>query len=255
MPERTETAPGLRHIVVPAGPRPDGLVFRPLRAPAQVNLRPGRTLLAVEDSRLACEALRLMCQRIPLRLRRAETLAGARAHLAVYRPDAVLIDLGLPDGPGEDLIAELARARQRPAVILATSGDADGRARALDAGADGFLEKPVPGLAAFTAALAPIVPASADRPVPAPDLLALRDDLARAAEGRGAAADADLRQYLRGFVAGLARQMHDPQLEEAALAATGGTGLDRLHRLLSQRLGTGAISGAASGAISGAASG
>lgn len=243
MPDLATPARNLRQIMVPAGPRPEGPSFRAIPSQGQVRIGPGRTLLAVEDSRLACEALRLMCQRVQLRLRRAETLASARAHLAVYRPDAVLIDLGLPDGPGEALIAELAASRQRPTVILATSADPAGRARALDAGADVFLEKPVPGLAAFSAALAPLVPATADRPVPPPDLLALRDDLARAEPGRGATADADLRQYLRGFVAGLARQMRDPQLEEAALSAQGATGMDRLQSLLSQRLGPTALTG------------
>eukprot|EP01031_Cornospumella_fuschlensis_P014764 gene14764-18040_t len=64
----------------------------------------GVTILAVEDSRFACEALRLIARRAGARLRRAETMAAARDHLRVYRPDVVLIDLGLPDGRGDALI-------------------------------------------------------------------------------------------------------------------------------------------------------
>ena len=54
----------------------------------------GITILAVEDSRFASEALRLMCNRLGARLRRAETLSAAHSHLRLYRPDLVIVDLG-----------------------------------------------------------------------------------------------------------------------------------------------------------------
>lgn len=66
----------------------------------------------MEDSRFTCDALRLLCQR-GARLRRAETLAAAQAHSWLYRPDALLVDLGLP-GRGETLIATLAARRFAP---------------------------------------------------------------------------------------------------------------------------------------------
>ena len=86
----------------------------------------GVTILAVEDSRFACEALRLIARRAGARLRRAETMAAARDHLRVYRPDVVLIDLGLPDGRGEALIRDLAQGPRRPSVVMGTSGSAEG---------------------------------------------------------------------------------------------------------------------------------
>ncbi len=95
----------------------------------------GVTILAVEDSRFACEALRLIARRAGARLRRAETMAAARDHLRVYRPDVVLIDLGLPDGRGDALIRDLAQGPRRPSVVMGTSGSAEGRALALAAGA------------------------------------------------------------------------------------------------------------------------
>jgi CheY-like chemotaxis protein len=79
----------------------------------------GVTILAVEDSRFACEALRLIARRAGARLRRAETMAAARDHLRVYRPDVVLIDLGLPDGRGDALIRDLAQGPRRPSVVPA----------------------------------------------------------------------------------------------------------------------------------------
>ncbi|MDZ7884424.1 MAG: response regulator [Mycobacterium sp.] len=106
----------------------------------------------VEDSRFASDALRLLCQRSGARLRRAETHgtgAGASAHLF---PDVVLVDLGLPDGRGDLLIRELV-ALPQPMLVLGLSGDPDGRALALQAGAAGFLEKPLAGLGAFQRAV------------------------------------------------------------------------------------------------------
>jgi len=225
-------------------------LFLPPQMPAfaasdQRPLR-GLTVLVVEDSRFACDALRLLCQRSGARLRRAETLHAARAHLKVYRPDVVIVDLGLPDGRGESLIRNLALQVPRPAVILGSSGDPAGRAAALAAGAAGFLEKPIASLAAFQAALLHHLPDWATRvtaPTPPPgdpppgDPLALRDDLARAADLIAAAPDRSQRRYLTGFLAGLARSTHDAALEQAAAGLEDGAqGLAAVAGLLSHRL-------------------
>ena len=79
----------------------------------------GLTVLIVEDSRYASEAMRLLCLRSGARIRRADSLRAARRHLQVYRPAAIIVDLGLPDGSGLDLIAELDAASPRVAALLA----------------------------------------------------------------------------------------------------------------------------------------
>ncbi|MES2667355.1 MAG: response regulator [Pseudomonadota bacterium] len=211
----------------------------------------GLTLLGVEDSRFASDALRLMCQRSGARLRRADSLLAAQAHLRVYRPDVILIDLGLPDGRGEGLIRQLALAGpvvQRP-VILGMSGDPAGRDSALAAGAAGFLDKPLASLARFQASILAHLP---DRflhqPGPdgsvSPDPMALRDDLARAARLvaslQATQPDAPQRRYLAGFLSGLARSAQDSDLAEAALHTTDGAGLARLAGLLRHRIAAGA---------------
>src|SRR5210317_1182874 len=88
--------------------------------PAPTSARPllGLTILVVEDSRYACEAMRLLCLRSGARIRRADCIRSARRHLQVYRPSVVIIDLGLPDGSGGDLIRELATTEPRVDVIL-----------------------------------------------------------------------------------------------------------------------------------------
>ena len=208
----------------------------------------GITVLAVEDSRFASEALRLMCRRLGARLRRAESIHAARSHLKLYRPTVVIVDLGLPDGRGEALIREIVVKGASGPVVLGTSGDATGRASALAAGAVGFLDKPLESFAAFHAALARHLPeqialtADADAPL-APDNLALRDDLAHAAALIEAGTDAQSQQYLSGFLTGVARHAHDTALAEAAMRA--GTAplsdrFDQLRLMLAGRIATAA---------------
>lgn len=214
----------------------------PLLAEGDLPLR-GVTLLAVEDSRFASDALRLLGQRSGARLRRAATLEQAHAHLRVYRPDAVLVDLGLPDGRGEGLIHALAATGPGRPAILGMSGDPDGRGPALAAGADGFMEKPVPGLAAFRQAILLLLPGrtaehalSGGEGVTA-DPAALHDDLLLAAQAVGAGPGVEERHYLAGFLTGLARQAHDEVLSEATAALRNpGAELQGLAWLLGNRL-------------------
>ncbi|MEI4486235.1 response regulator [Frigidibacter sp. MR17.14] len=188
----------------------------------------GLTVLAVEDSRFASEALRLLCLRSGARIRRAESIAAAQRHLAGYRPDIAVIDLGLPDGSGCTLIRSLAAARPRVPAILAISGRDEARDEALAAGADAFLPKPIPSLAAFQAAVLGALPADlrmteiaapVETALAPPDPMALRDDLAHAAEilTGDAPAEAEI-DYVAGFLAGIARLTEDPALAEAAAA-------------------------------------
>ncbi|MBC56441.1 MAG: response regulator [Confluentimicrobium sp.] len=184
----------------------------------------GMTVLVVEDSRFASEAMRLLCLRSGARIRRADCLRSARRHLQVYRPTAVIVDLGLPDGAGDGLIAELAQATPRVGVILATSGDDGAQARARAAGADGFLAKPIASLAAFQQAiLAPLPEAAGGRALRAlpdeeihPDTFAFRDDMIHAADLLTEGADAQTLDYLAQFLAGVARSARDAPLEQAA---------------------------------------
>jgi CheY-like chemotaxis protein len=185
----------------------------------------GLTVLVVEDSRYASEAMRLLCLRSGARIRRADSLRAAHRHLSVYRPSVVIVDLGLPDGPGTTLIAELAAASPRVPAILAISGDAGGEAAARAAGADGFLLKPVASVPEFQRAVLAhlarnITPnraqPGAEGPV-SPDPLALHEDLAHISRviGRGPR-DGKAIDYVAQFLSGVARMAADPVLESAA---------------------------------------
>ena len=205
---------------------------------------PGCTVLLVEDSRFSADATRLMLRASGARMRRAETLCDARRHLALYRPEAVMIDMGLPDGSGADLIREI-RAEHGIAVrIVATSGHPELEHPALEAGADAFLPKPVESLAAFQRAFESVMPwicpalTGQGRALPHPDPLALRDDFARAVDALEGAADAATLTYATRFVGGLARCTGDTALRAVAEAAEVTNRSNMLARALQARIDT-----------------
>ena len=184
----------------------------------------GVTVLVVEDSRFASEAIRLMCLRSGARLRRANTLANAKRHLRVYRPDVLIVDAGLPDGSGVSLVRAAHHASPRIDVILGTSGD-DMTATALrGAGADGFIPKPIESLAAFQAALLRHLPAERQPPSPRaipndlllPDEMALHDDLHHAADILSHDPQEAQILYISQFLDGIANTVNDPELRGAA---------------------------------------
>lgn len=184
----------------------------------------GLTVLVVEDSRYSSDAMRLLCLRSGARIRRADCLTSARRHLQVYRPGAIIIDLGLPDGSGAELIAELAEASPRIDVILATSGDSFAEDVAIAAGADGFLAKPVTSVDAFQQAILQHLPVERHPPGPrlvghdpvSPDPVAYRDDMALAAEVLGDHADPGSLDYVTRFLSGVAQSAGDIALKSAA---------------------------------------
>ena len=196
--------------------------------PAPSALRPllGLTVLVIEDSRFACEAMRLLCLRSGARIRRADTMRAARRHLQVYRPSVALIDLGLPDGDGSILIRELVEGPHRPEVVLGISGDTGAEELARAAGADGFLAKPLTSLASFQEAILsqlppdrrPMGPRILSEEIVEPDPIAYRDDMAHVADILEEADDDRTVDYLAQFVSGVARSAADRDLQMAAEA-------------------------------------
>ena len=70
----------------------------------------------------------------------APDLATGRGFIAL-NPDLFLMDIGLPDGSGYDLVPEIKAGCDARALILSSFGDRDTVVRALQAGADGYLLK------------------------------------------------------------------------------------------------------------------
>lgn len=211
----------------------------------------GTTILLVEDSRFCSEAVRLMALRSGARLRRADCVTSARRHLSMYCPDLIMVDLGLPDGSGLELIRELTTADNTTRSILAMSGSVceETRSAVLAAGAHGFLAKPIGNLKHFQqiveAALCgtKIIPGFAPQVIETkPDLdeQALLDDLDHIRdmlEQALPAGDTGRLRYCAQFVSSVAQSAHDPELMDTAgqffqRMNTGGTGANSGQNML-----------------------
>lgn len=185
----------------------------------------GLMVLLVEDSLTAGEAVRLMCITSGARLRRADCMESARRHLRIYRPDVAIVDMGLPDGDGAELISELAQATPRTQTIIGLSADPSRATAAMKAGADSFIEKPLNSIAGFQSAILMNLPTHR-RPMDIrllPDLAfeadqrALQEDLNHALELLNKNDKEDAQSgYLAAFISGVARTASDPTLEQAA---------------------------------------
>lgn len=76
------------------------------------------------------------------RVARADNGAAALREAAAHPPQLILLDLGLPDGDGLDLIARLRRFSQAPILVVSARERVAEKIHALDAGADDYVEKP-----------------------------------------------------------------------------------------------------------------
>jgi DNA-binding response OmpR family regulator len=72
----------------------------------------------------------------------AGTMASGLTALRTGRPDLVIVDVGLPDGDGFELLASIRSESQVPVIMLTARGDVEDRVRGLDLGADDYVAKP-----------------------------------------------------------------------------------------------------------------
>ncbi len=82
----------------------------------------------------------------------AEDAAGAMAMLTAEKPDVVILDLGLPDQSGFDVVSEIRKRSAVPIIVLSARSDERSKVQALDLGADDYIGKPF-GMAELMARL------------------------------------------------------------------------------------------------------
>jgi DNA-binding response OmpR family regulator len=100
-------------------------------------------ILVVEDNKDLALGLRVNLEERRYQVQVASTASEGLARLRVYRPDLVILDLGLPDGDGLGLIERLRRAGDTTLVLVLTAKTRqDTKVHGLRIGADDYVTKP-----------------------------------------------------------------------------------------------------------------
>ena len=104
--------------------------------------RDAARILVVDDEPQIHRFLKPALEAIGLAVLRAETAADALRLAATQAPALVLLDLGLPDMDGQDALVRLRAFSAVPIIIVSAREREAEKVRALDAGADDYVEKP-----------------------------------------------------------------------------------------------------------------
>jgi two-component system KDP operon response regulator KdpE len=99
-------------------------------------------VLIVEDDREIRRFVRTALEAEGYRSYEAETMQRGIIEAGTRKPDLVVLDLGLPDGNGIDLIRDVRGWSAVPIIVLSARADESDKIAALDAGADDYLVKP-----------------------------------------------------------------------------------------------------------------
>lgn len=102
----------------------------------------GARVLVVDDEPQIVRGLKIILRNAGYAVEAAESKDQALAALASRPPDALVLDLVLPDGAGVDVCHEVRRWSRLPILVLSAVGDEREKVRALDAGADDYVTKP-----------------------------------------------------------------------------------------------------------------
>jgi two-component system, OmpR family, KDP operon response regulator KdpE len=102
----------------------------------------GRHVLVVDDEPQIVRGLKVILRDAGYEVEAATTKQEALDAVAARPPDAVVLDLVLPDGSGVDVCSEIRTWSGLPIIVLSAVGDEREKVRALDVGADDYITKP-----------------------------------------------------------------------------------------------------------------
>src|SRR5262245_39994697 len=100
------------------------------------------TVLVVEDERMLRQLVRTYLERAGFSVLSTESGADAITLAAAASPDLVVLDLGLPDVPGEEVAREVHAAGETPILMLTAKCGPEDRIRGLELGAADYVTKP-----------------------------------------------------------------------------------------------------------------
>ncbi|MFA6962047.1 MAG: response regulator [Opitutaceae bacterium] len=106
---------------------------------------PKPEILVIDDEVQIRRLLRITLEAAGYLVREADGGQLGLSEAALKRPDAIILDLGLPDLGGLDVLRRLREWSQLPVLILSVLGEESQKIAALDAGADDYLTKPFGG--------------------------------------------------------------------------------------------------------------
>jgi two-component system KDP operon response regulator KdpE len=101
-----------------------------------------RRVLVVDDEAAILRFLQVSLTAYGYTVSLAGTGEAAISMASAQRPDAIILDLGLPDLDGIDVLRVLREWTQTPVIVLSVRGQEADKIAALDAGADDYLTKP-----------------------------------------------------------------------------------------------------------------
>ena len=99
-------------------------------------------ILVVEDDPAVARLISTTLETRNYQYHRGQNGAGALLEAASARPDVILLDLGLPDMDGIDVIRKIRGWSNVPILVVSARSDDTDKVSALDAGADDYLTKP-----------------------------------------------------------------------------------------------------------------
>ncbi len=100
------------------------------------------TVLFIEDDQALARLVHDYLDRNGFRTITAAGAVSGRQRLASDQPDLLVLDLGLPDGNGLDILRDLRRTTMLPVIILTARGEEVDRIVGLELGADDYMVKP-----------------------------------------------------------------------------------------------------------------
>ena len=101
-----------------------------------------KTILIIEDEAHIARFIKTAMEQEGYQVYTADSSHRGLIEAATRRPDLLILDLGLPDGDGCDLIADIRTWSSLPILVLSARSDEQDKIKALNLGADDYLVKP-----------------------------------------------------------------------------------------------------------------